>query len=174
MKKHLIIYAAVIITLIAGCGNSRGKVKPNPDRENFIQCTICNGYGKIQVQKAVKEKQKPDIDEGSDCYNALACTSFFFGLWWEISHRDDMEYKNSETDRQIYETENSVYNSQVHDTINPPIYQSHRSGKLKTIKCHRCNGAGWINRFEYTIEPVYNKNDLDEIIKANEELNRKN
>lgn len=174
MNRFLIISFVILISFSSGCSNSSGKVKPNPDREKFIKCPICNGYGKIQVQKVVKEKQKPDIDEGSDCYNALACTSCLFGLWWEISHRDDMEYKNRETDRQIDETENSVYNSQVHDTINPPIYRSQRSGKLKIIKCHRCNGAGWINRFEYTIEPMFNNNDLDEIIKANEELNKKN
>lgn len=166
MQKFIVLISVFCITLSASCGNSRMKIRPNHEGENFTKCPICNGYGKITVQTVVENRRDTDINEDSGCYNALACTGCLFALGWEIAHRDDMEYKNRETDRQIRNTENSVYDSHSRNT--------NRSSTKKTVTCHRCNGVGWISRYKYTIMPMYKGNDLDEIIKANEELNKKN
>ncbi len=166
MKKVLVISSAVIIALVAGCGNSRGRVMPNPDKDNYIRCPICGGTGWIKVKTAVSDKQVTEIDYESGCYQALSCTSCLFFLGWEVAHRDDMEYKNRETDREIRNMENSVYDKQSS--------VSKRSTLTKTVKCHRCNGVGWITKNKYTIIPGYNEHNLDEIIRANEELNKKN
>lgn len=176
MRKFIVLISVFCITLSTGCSNSRVKIRPNPDRENFIKCPLCKGYGKITIETVVENRKDPDINKNSGCYQTLACTSWLFGLWWEITHRDDMEYKNRETDREISDTENSVYNNDTNNLIKSGLdsKSANRSFKKKTVRCHRCNGVGWINRYEYTIEPMYNNNDLDEIIKANEELNKKN
>ena len=166
MNRFVIIIAALLIALNTGCGNSRGKIKPNPDKENFIKCPICKGYGKIIIQTVVENKKEPDINEDSGCYQVLSCTSCLFALGWEVAHRDDKNYKERETKKEIHKIENANYDRHVE--------YKERPSRKKIVKCHRCNGAGWIKKYEYSITPMYDYHELESIIRANELIDQKN
>ncbi len=122
---------------------------------------MCKGSGVIKIHAAPENRKNTEIDEDSYCYRTLVTAGCLFWLGYEIAHKDDMEYKNREMDREIRDIEN-------HEAEDPAIHVE-RSATVKRVKCPRCNGTGWISKSDYDT-PAGDNNDIDFIIRRNDEL----
>lgn len=143
MRKYMVLLAASFIVLNVECLDPRPRIKPNPDKNNFQRCPVCKGTGVIEVESAHPSRDDSDL---ADQEYSLIRDIFMKAPGPE--EKFDME-----TNRSIERPGSS-------------------SGFKYHQKCGYCEGIGWVRIYPEPGTSISEHNKLDDIIEANEQLNK--
>jgi len=91
-----------------------------------------------------------------------------------VSSRDDSDLNRDDFFSHLFIPEHDAVQQFEMNTDRDMNRPGRSSGFKHLIKCVRCEGVGWISRFEDTGSSISGSNELDNIIRANELLDKQN
>lgn len=127
----------------ASCSSGKGRVRAVPSDDEYELCPICKGSGSIETFSSRPPQKGLELnEEEKGCAEGIGCLFTSIFALDAITDKNETECEDNGRRRMLTEEDDfRSENNNPSDHVVPSYVK-------KRIQCERCNGIGWIKKYE--------------------------